>query len=58
VAAALPPAESAGTVVVASNYGEAGAIDRLGPAMGITQVFSPHNELYFVARPPAMQHYD
>ena len=53
VAAALPPAESAGTVVVASNYGEAGAIDRFGPAMGITQVFSPHNELYFVARPPA-----
>lgn len=41
------------TAVVAGNYGEAGALDRYGPAVGITQVLSPHNELYWQARPSA-----
>jgi Dolichyl-phosphate-mannose-protein mannosyltransferase len=39
-------------VVVTSNYGEAGAIARYGPEHGIRSVYSGHNHLWFVARPP------
>jgi hypothetical protein len=49
---ALPPADRSRAVVIASNYGEAGAVDRFGPARGLDQVYSGHNELYAVARPP------
>lgn len=37
----LPPAEQLGTVILASNYGEAGAIDLYGPAKGIPPALSP-----------------
>ncbi|MFE5670938.1 glycosyltransferase family 39 protein [Agromyces sp. NPDC056523] len=39
--------------IVAANYGEAGALDRFGPALGVSadRVFSGHNELWFAARP-------
>ena len=40
-------------VVIASNYGEAGAIDRYGAALGLPAVFSDQNQLHFQARPPA-----
>ncbi|TFW00290.1 glycosyltransferase family 39 protein [Leifsonia flava] len=40
-------------VVVTSNYGEAGAIDRYGPDAGIDDaVYSGHNALWERARPP------
>jgi hypothetical protein len=39
-------------VVVTSNYGEAGAIARYGPERGIDAVYSGHNHLWWVARPP------
>jgi hypothetical protein len=39
-------------VVVTSNYGEAGALARYGPRHGIESVYSGHNHLWSVARPP------
>ena len=39
-------------VVVTSNYGEAGAIDRFGPALGLPAAISRQNELFRQARPP------
>jgi 4-amino-4-deoxy-L-arabinose transferase-like glycosyltransferase len=32
-----------GAVIVARNYGEAGAIDRYGPALGLPRAYSGHN---------------
>ncbi len=49
----LPPADSPQAVIVTSNYGEAGAVARYGPGLGLPDVYSGHNELYFSARPPA-----
>ena len=51
VARALPAAERDRTVVVAENYGEAGALDRFGPALGLPPVVSGHNALHGLARP-------
>ncbi len=48
----LSPAERARTVVYASNYGEAGAIDRYGPGDGLPAVYSAHNQLVDEGRPP------
>ena len=48
--ASLPPAERAGAVVVASNYGEAGALVRLGD--GLPAVYSGHNALGDRPAPP------
>jgi dolichyl-phosphate-mannose-protein mannosyltransferase len=53
VYANLTPAEQRRTAVIASNYGEAGAIARYGPGEGIPTVYSPHNELYYQSQPPA-----
>ncbi len=39
-------------VVITSNYGEAGAVARYGPALGLPAVYSAQNQLYFQARPP------
>lgn len=50
---ALPPREAASSVVIADNYGEAGAIARYGAEFGIERVYSAQNELYFQARPPS-----
>jgi hypothetical protein len=47
---ALP--DRARAVVVASNYGEAGALARYGPALRLPVVYSGHNALYDAARPP------
>jgi hypothetical protein len=49
----LPAADQARAVVVASNYGEAGALARYGPALGLPHVYSAQNQLYFQGRPPA-----
>lgn len=47
----LPADERARTVVIAENYGEAGAIDRYGPDLGLPPVVSGHNALHDLARP-------
>jgi hypothetical protein len=48
----LTPDERAHAIVFASNYGEAGAVDRYGGAYGLPAVYSGQNQLYFQARPP------
>ena len=44
----LPP----GTPIVASNYGEAGAVDRYGPALGLPSAYSGHNGYADWGHPP------
>ncbi|GAB4002783.1 glycosyltransferase family 39 protein [Glycomyces albus] len=46
VAASLPE----NSVIITSNYGEAGALDRYG--MGLPPIYSGHNELYEYGPPP------
>ncbi len=53
VYATLPPTGRARAVIVASNYGEAGAVDRYGPRYHLPAVFSGQNQLFYQARPPA-----
>ncbi|HEU0245633.1 MAG TPA: glycosyltransferase family 39 protein [Gaiellaceae bacterium] len=43
VHAELPARERGTAVVLAGNYGEAGAVDRYGPALGLPPVYSGHN---------------
>ncbi|MTD15791.1 hypothetical protein GIS00_17795 [Nakamurella sp. YIM 132087] len=50
--AAVVRGSGPGTVVVTVNYGEAGAVARYGPALGITQVWSGHNALGDLGPPP------
>lgn len=52
VYASLPAAEQTSAVIVTSNYGEAGAVDRFGADYRLPPVYSGHNQLYFDARPP------
>ena len=47
----LTPEERRRTVIMAGNYGEAGAIDLFGPALGLPTAFSPH-QAYFLWGPP------
>lgn len=53
VHADLPADERSRAVVVTTNYGEAGAVDRYGPEVELPAVYSAHNQLYEQARPPA-----
>ncbi|MBJ2120831.1 glycosyltransferase family 39 protein [Arthrobacter sp. MSA 4-2] len=48
----LPGKDAEGAVLIASNYGEAGALARYGPALGLPPAYSGHNELQFRSRPP------
>ncbi len=48
----LPGKDAEGAVLIASNYGEAGALARYGPALGLPPAYSGHNELQFHERPP------
>jgi hypothetical protein len=48
----LPPAERAGAVVFTGNYGEAGAIGRYGPALGLPRAYSGHNAFWRFGNPP------
>ncbi len=50
VYAALPPAQQAQACVLASNYGEAGALQQLGAPGRLPPVISPHNN-YFLWGP-------
>jgi hypothetical protein len=47
----LPPKKRARTAIVAGNYGEAGAIDHYGRALGLPRAFSQHNSYYLWGRP-------
>jgi 4-amino-4-deoxy-L-arabinose transferase-like glycosyltransferase len=42
-----------GTAILTGNYGQAGAIDRYGPAFGLPRAFSGHNGYAAWGRPPA-----
>lgn len=50
--AAVYRSEDPGSVIITSNYGEAGAVARYGPDLGLPRPYSGHNELYFAAQPP------
>jgi hypothetical protein len=50
---ALPPSERSVTAVLAGDYGEAGAIDRYGPSLGLPQAYSGHNTFWWWGSPPA-----
>jgi hypothetical protein len=42
----LPPAERAEACIYANNYGEAGAVDFFGPALGLPHAISGHNNYW------------
>lgn len=48
----LPPTERAGAVLLTRNYGEAGAIDRFGPTLGLPNAYSGHNSYAEWGPPP------
>jgi hypothetical protein len=48
----LPAGQRRHAVVFTSNYGEAGAIDRYGPADGLPTAYSGHNSFWFWGPPP------
>ncbi|HEX9162101.1 MAG TPA: glycosyltransferase family 39 protein [Thermoanaerobaculia bacterium] len=48
----LPPAERAQTGIWAGNYGEAGAINEFGPALGLPHAYSRHQNHWFWGPPP------
>ena len=52
VAAVAARADDPGAVVITSNYGEAGAIARFGPALGLPAPYSGQNDLGTRAGPP------
>jgi hypothetical protein len=41
-----------GTVIFTSNYGEAGAVDRYGPTVGLPSAYSGHNAFGYWGPPP------
>lgn len=49
----LPGGQRAAATVLTSNYGEAGAVDRFGPADGLPTAYSGHNGFYYWGPPPA-----
>lgn len=42
----LPPSQRSSCAILAGNYGEAGAIDYYGPALGLPAAISGHNSYY------------
>jgi hypothetical protein len=48
----LPAGDRAGAVLLAGNYGEAGALDRWAGDLGLPRVYSGHNELWWWGPPP------
>jgi Dolichyl-phosphate-mannose-protein mannosyltransferase len=49
VSASLPPSDRQGAMILASNYGAAGALDLYGPGLGLPSVVSPHLTYYYWA---------
>jgi hypothetical protein len=50
---ALPAAQRRHTTILTGNYGEAGAIDRYGPGLGLPGVYSGANNFWLWGPPPA-----
>jgi hypothetical protein len=50
---ALPATRRARTAILTGNYGEAGAVDRYGPGLGLPQAYSGHNNFWLWGPPPA-----
>jgi len=48
----LPPADRAMTGIWAGNYGEAGAINEFGPALGLPTAYSRHQNHWYWGPPP------
>lgn len=49
----LPASIRGHSAIVASNYGEAGAVDRYGPALGLPAAYSGHMGFWYWGSPPA-----
>jgi MFS family permease len=49
---ALPADERGNAVIVSSNYGDAGAIELLGPRLGLPAVYATHNSFHSWGPPP------
>ena len=49
----LPASQRPSATVLASNYGEAGAVDRFGPADGLPRAYSGHMSFWYWGPPPA-----
>jgi len=49
----IPPGQRSTAAVLTSNYGEAGAVDRYGPADGLPRAYSGHNSFWYWGPPPA-----
>ncbi|MGE5286984.1 MAG: glycosyltransferase family 39 protein [Micromonosporaceae bacterium] len=49
----LPPSQRRRTTILTANYGEAGAIRRYGPAMGLPGAYSGANNFWLWGPPPA-----
>lgn len=49
----LPYEERSVATVITGNYGEAGAIDRYGPGLGLPRAYSGHNNFWWWGPPPA-----
>lgn len=49
---ALPPDERPAATIVVGNYGEAGALDKYGPGLGLPHAYSGHNGYWYFGRPP------
>jgi hypothetical protein len=50
---ALPAAERDRTTILTGNYGEAGAVDRYGPGLGLPAAYSGSNNFWLWGPPPA-----
>jgi hypothetical protein len=50
---ALPGPQRRRTTIITGNYGEAGAIDRYGPGLGLPPVYSGANNFWLWGPPPA-----
>jgi hypothetical protein len=48
----LPTPQQQTTTIYTTNYGEAGAIDRFGPALGLPTAYSGHNGFGYWGPPP------
>ncbi|WP_432838731.1 glycosyltransferase family 39 protein [Dactylosporangium sp. CA-092794] len=51
----IPVADQTNAAIIANNYGEAGAIDVLGPGLGLPHAFSTHNGYSLWGRPTDAQ---
>jgi len=49
----LPDPERSNAAIFTANYGEAGAIDRFGPSLGLPRAYSGHNTYWWWGSPPS-----